>query len=239
MAVRARGGRRAEYAPIESVAGASIPSGDATALARQYVERFGLTSLYVADLDAIDGREQQRVAIRAVASTGASLWIDAGIASVDAAERALGCGAARVIVGLETMPDFEMLASIEKAVGSGRVVFSLDLRNDQPIARTPELAEQSPQDLASRAADAGASAMLMLDLARVGSASGVDLGLLEQIKARVPVLPLYVGGGVRNVDDLRRAQSAGCDGALVASALLDGTITEQDLRPGAWTATWT
>ena len=77
--------------------------------------------------------------------------------------------------------------------------------------------------------------MLMLDLTRVGSASGVDLDLLEQIRSRVPALPLYIGGGVRNMDDLRRAQSAGCDGALIASALLDGTITEQDLRPGAWT----
>jgi phosphoribosylformimino-5-aminoimidazole carboxamide ribotide isomerase len=138
-----------------------------------------------------------------------------------------------VIVGLETLPDFGMLASIEEAVGSERVVFSLDLRNGQPIATAPELAEQSPQDLAARAADAGVIAMLTLDLARVGSASGLDLDLLEQIRARVPALPLYVGGGVRSMDDLRRAQSAGCDGALIASALLDGTITEQDLRPGA------
>jgi phosphoribosylformimino-5-aminoimidazole carboxamide ribotide isomerase len=72
--------------------------------------------------------------------------------------------------------------------------------------------------------------MLILDLARVGSASGVDLELFEQIRARVARLPLYVGGGVRSMDDLRQAQNAGCDGALVASALLDGLISEQDLR---------
>jgi len=40
--------------PIESVAGERIPPGDVTSLVRQYIDRFGLSSLYVADLDAID-----------------------------------------------------------------------------------------------------------------------------------------------------------------------------------------
>ena len=228
LAVRARGGRRDTYAPIESVAGENIPIGDATALARQYVDRFGISSLYIADLDAIEDHTPQHVAVQTIADVDVTVWLDAGIASPDDARHALMCGASRLIVGLETLPDFEVLASIEKAVGCERVVFSLDLRDGHPIATTPELAQQSPQDLSARAADAGVSAMLMLDLARVGSASGVDLRLLEQIRARVSTLPLYVGGGIRSMDDLRQAQSAGCDGALVASALLDGNL---DLQP--------
>src|SRR5438477_4509429 len=46
-AVDARGGRRDEYQPI----------GDAVELARTYVER-GVEELYVADLDAIEGRDR-------------------------------------------------------------------------------------------------------------------------------------------------------------------------------------
>ena len=45
--------------PIESVAGEAVPRGDAKALARCYVERFGLERVYVADLDAIERRAPQ------------------------------------------------------------------------------------------------------------------------------------------------------------------------------------
>ena len=101
-----------------------------------------------------------------------------------------------------------------QAVGRERVVFSLDLRDGQPIATTPELAQQSPEDLAARAAAAGVSAMLMLDLARVGSGSGVDLELLARIRSRVSTVPLYVGGGVRSIGDVEQLRRVGCDGAL-------------------------
>jgi phosphoribosylformimino-5-aminoimidazole carboxamide ribotide isomerase len=228
-AVRARGGRRDNYLPVEKVAGESIPPGDATALTRQYLDRFGLSALYVADLDALEHYTPQHAAVQQIAAVDVTLWLDAAIASLDDAQRALACGASRLIVGLETLPSFAVVESIVRAVGRERVVFSLDLRDGQPIATTPELAQQSPEDLAARAAAAGVSAMLMLDLARVGSDSGVDLDLLARIRSGVPTVPLYAGGGVRSIDDVEQLRGVGCDGALVATALLDGQITKRDL----------
>jgi phosphoribosylformimino-5-aminoimidazole carboxamide ribotide isomerase len=229
LAVRARGGRRDTYLPIDKVAGESIPPGDATALKRQYLDRFGLSALYVADLDAIEHHTPQHAIVRSIAAGEATVWLDAAIASLDDARLALACGASRLIVGLETLPSFEVLESIGRAVGRERVVFSLDLRDGQPISTTPELAQQSPEDLAARAADAGVSAMLMLDLARVGSRSGVDLELLARIRSSVSTIPLYAGGGVRSIGDVEQLRQVGCDGALVATALLDGQITKRDL----------
>jgi phosphoribosylformimino-5-aminoimidazole carboxamide ribotide isomerase len=235
LAVRARGGRRDMYAPIESVAGERIPAGDATALARQYVDRFGLTSLYAADLDAMERREHQHTVIRAVASTGASVWVDAGITSVEAAQRALDCGVARVIVGLETLPSFAVLESIVQHIGGERVVFSLDLRDGTPLTPVQELMIQRPEVLASRAAAAGVAALIVLDLARVGAECGLDLPLLSRLRTATGSVPLYAGGGVRSIDDLRHAMSAGCAGTLVASALQDGLITDQQIKTWTWT----
>ncbi len=229
LAVRARGGRRDEYEPIEGVADENIPAGDAVALARQYVDRFGLAALYVADLDAIERRVQQHAVVRTIASIGAPVWLDAAIASLDDAQRALVCGASRVIVGLETLPSFDVLKSIVSGVGRERVVFSLDLRDREPIATTPQLAQRGPEDLAMQAADAGVSAIIVLDLARVGMASGLDIDLLSRLKPRVDSVQLYVGGGIRGPHDIEVARNVGCDGALVASALIDGLITKRDL----------
>ena len=229
LAVRARGGRRDHYLPIDRVAGESIPPGDATALKRQYLDRFGLSALYVADLDAIEQRAPPHAVVRTIASVGDPLWLDAGLTTSDDARQAMTCGASRLIVGLETLSSFEVLESIVKLIGPQRVVFSLDLRGGQPIAPAPELRRKRPEDLVARAAEAGVAAVIVLDLARVGSGSGVDLELLARIKSGVSTTPLYAGGGVRSIGDVEQLRQVGCDGALVATALLDGQITKRDL----------
>ena len=215
--------------PIESIAGERIPSGDATALARQYVSRFAVSGLYVADLDAIERRTPQRLLVDAIASIGAPVWVDAGVASVDDARRALDSGASRLIVGLETMSSFQDLGSVVKEVGHQRVVFSLDLRDGEPIAATSQLKNHTPEDLLARAADAGVSAAIVLDLARVGAGCGFDLPLISRLRGAARSIAVYAGGGVRSLADIEQLRGIGCDGALLASALLDGDITARDL----------
>ena len=228
-AVRARGGQRAKYAPIEIVAGERTPPGDAIAVAHQYVDRFGLSSLYVADLDAIEQRTPPHAVVGAIAAIGVTVWLDAGMATVDDARRALDAGASRLIVGLETMSSFHELGSIVNEVGHQQVVFSLDLRDGAPIAATSELKNQTPEALLARATDAGVSAAIVLDLARVGAGCGFDLPLISRLRAAARSIALYAGGGVRSLADIEQLQGIGCDGALVASALLDGQLTKRDL----------
>jgi phosphoribosylformimino-5-aminoimidazole carboxamide ribotide isomerase len=65
--------------------------------------------------------------------------------------------------------------------------------------------------------------IVLLDVARVGSGEGVDLGLLEAA-ASASRHGVIAGGGVRNVDDLDRIGAAGGAGAIVASAVHSGAI---------------
>ena len=214
VAVHARGGTRDDYQPI----------GDAVELARTYVNRCGVEELYVADLNAIEGRDgdrdPERVALRTIAGM-TPVWLDAGVSSLERARAAVADGAARVIVGLETLPSFDVLRAICDAVGGERVAFSLDLRNGTPLGIG---AGDSPAVLAMRAADAGAHAIIVLDVARAGMRTGVDLNLLEAVRKAVPDVELIAGGGVRDADDLVTLAVAGCDASLVATALRDGTL---------------
>lgn len=219
-AVHAKGGCRHEYHPIERV-GTTMVEGSAPALARFYVEQLGVAELYVADLDAIAGGAEQDDAVRAVAALGESLWIDAGVATVAQAQRALTRGAAHVIVGLETLTSFVALGAIADAIGSARTAFSLDLRDGRAIARDESMRGQLVEALAHAAVDAGASTVIVLDLARVGSGRGPDLAVLKAVRAAVPGVTLLAGGGVRGVEDLQALAGVGCDGALVATALHD------------------
>jgi phosphoribosylformimino-5-aminoimidazole carboxamide ribotide isomerase len=211
QAVHARAGQRDRYATL----------GDAVELARTYVDRHGLRELYVADLDAIVGGPTQGAAITAVAAAGASVWLDAAVSSVDRARHVLGLGATHVVVGLETLPSWNALQEICEGVGGQHTAFSLDLRDGTPLG----IAREEPvNDVSTRAADAGVNAIIVLDFARVGMRTGLDLQLIARVRDAAPNVTLLVGGGVRGADDLARLADAGCDGALVATALQDGSL---------------
>lgn len=267
-AVHARGGVRTRYAPVGVAAGCPI-DGDAFALARTYVDRLGLTELYAADLDAIAARQspepgasadlRAQETIIASLTTVAPLWLDAAISRPVHARQALALGAARVVVGLETLQSFAELSAICTALGKTdlppsdplrgirpkaasspsadpvrpirpTVVFSLDLRDGNPIAPRLNVSSADPVDLAARAADAGASTVIVLDVGRAGRATGPDLAMVTRVRAAAPGVTLIAGGGIRGLEDLVRLTDAGCEGALVATALHDGRLGVEDVR---------
>lgn len=212
VAVHARGGVRERYETI----------GDPFELARTYLDECGVAELYVADLDAIENPTNALLDshVRTICER-AAVWLDAGVSSVARARETIALGAAHAVVGLETLPSFDVLTAICEAVGEERVAFSLDMRHGRPLGIGDG---EHPAVLASRAAGCGASSIIVLDLARVGMRSGVDVGLLEQVRHAASSVELIAGGGVRGQDDLDRLAAIGANGALVGTALLDGTV---------------
>jgi phosphoribosylformimino-5-aminoimidazole carboxamide ribotide isomerase len=135
------------------------------------------------------------------------------------------------VVGLETLRGVGDLAAVVTAVGGDRVVFSLDLRHGRPVVQAglQALSSSDAESLAVRAVEAGAGAVLVLDLGRVGTGGGVDLRLLALLRRGVGSTELLAGGGVRTRRDLDRMRDLGCDGVLVASALHAGEIGAADV----------
>lgn len=213
------------YSAVPTAAGVSI-DGDPLRLARLYLDVFALTDVYVADLDAIGLRAPQGAIIRGISDLGASVLVDGGVETVDDAYRVQQAGTATVVVGLETLSSFQTLHDI---AGRLNVAFSLDLRNGVPITRGTEHAEASPEDIARRAIDAGVQTFIVLDVARVGGSAGPDVSMLERIRGVAAEASVLAGGGVRDLDDLRKLADVGCDGALVATALHAGGLTPNDV----------
>jgi phosphoribosylformimino-5-aminoimidazole carboxamide ribotide isomerase len=223
-AVHAKGGAREAYAPVTAVAGREIRPGDARSVAGFYGE-LGLDEVYAADLDAIAGRPWQDEVIRTLAETIPRLWLDAAITTPGDAQRALTLGASPVVVGLETLPSFQALQAMCEAVGPERVALSLDVREGVTLTANREIASGTPAAVvAARAVDSGVRTIIVLDLARVGARRGCNLDTISLVRRAVPQVTLLAGGGVRDEDDLRHLLDAGCDGVLVATALLSGSL---------------
>jgi phosphoribosylformimino-5-aminoimidazole carboxamide ribotide isomerase len=243
-AVHARGGRRSLYEPVVMVAGEPIQPGHAPDLARAYVDRLGLDEIYVADLTAIAAsleraRHQSKTfsepprhasTLDGIIASGVVVWLDAGIATPEDARHALHLGATRVVVGLETLPSWRALEDICHLVGPGHVSFSLDLRDGAPVSSLHLVSGRTrPETIVELAAGSGVSSMIVLELARVGTNAGPDLEMIEAVRRAVPEVSLFAGGGVRGPEDLERLAEAGCDGALVATALHDGRLASTDI----------
>lgn len=232
VAVHAVRGERARYAPARSVL---APSSDPVDLARAFVRRLGCRECYIADLDAIAGRGNHLGTVRAIAATGLRVWLDAGASTAGEAQRVLTEGAARVIIGTETLRDPRELKRIAAAVdptpssGAARCVLSLDLREGVLLGGSPAVRGLDPVTLAATAWEAGIRSFIVLDLGRVGSSGGVDTRAAHRVRQALPDAEIVVGGGVRDGDDLRTLARAGFDGALVATALHTGAITSETL----------
>jgi phosphoribosylformimino-5-aminoimidazole carboxamide ribotide isomerase len=239
IAVHAVRGERARYVPVQSVL---APSADPVGLARAFLTKLGCRDCYVADLDAIQGQADHGRVIRAIAEVGVAVWLDAGISAPADAIRAIDRGAARVIVGTETLRSAESLDAIvsvlprrpaaraptgEQGLGAqtSTCVLSLDLRDGRLLGGSPVIEDFDAIDLAALAWTAGIQSFIVLDLARVGSGGGVQTGTAVKLRAALPAAEIIVGGGVRDTADVRELARAGFDGVLVATALHTGAIT--------------
>jgi phosphoribosylformimino-5-aminoimidazole carboxamide ribotide isomerase len=235
VAVHARAGERSRYQPVRSVL-TPARDGDPVALVRAFRNLLDVEECYVADLDSIQGGAVQRATIRELAQLEAgfagALLVDAGTDQVGGALEVLACGASEVVVGLESLHAFSDLEAIVRVLGASRVVFSLDLRHGTPILHPAmQVAGSQPDALAlsARAVDCGVRSLLVLDVGRVGTGRGVDLELLERLRRGFETARVLGGGGVHTRRDLDRMRDAGCDAALVATALHTGQIGAADI----------
>jgi phosphoribosylformimino-5-aminoimidazole carboxamide ribotide isomerase len=225
-AVHAVRGRRERYRPLRS---GLVACSDPVGVARAFRGELGLDELYVAELDAITGGPPHRDVLAALARE-ARVMVDAGVTDVGAVRSLLELGAARVVIGTETLADRAALGRLRKELPGAPLVLSLDLRGDRVLSRDAELGRLGAAEALALLVRSGVTEVIVLDLARVGSGAGPDVKLVRELRARCPEVELLAGGGVRDLADLRALAEAGAAGALVATAIHNGAIGAADLR---------
>jgi phosphoribosylformimino-5-aminoimidazole carboxamide ribotide isomerase len=213
--VRARAGDRANYFPISTpLASGSAPHEVLAGLLSVAPFR----SLYVADLDAITGEGDHRVALGLLAREAPQLeiWVDGGYATA-AAPRLMGLSGIVPVFGSETLRDADELREAAATFGDTGFVLSLDYRSGRFMG--PPEVEQSVELWPSR--------VILMTLDRVGADLGPDTEALVALKGRAGSRAIFAAGGVRGPDDLAALVANGISGALVATALHDGRLPRE------------
>jgi phosphoribosylformimino-5-aminoimidazole carboxamide ribotide isomerase len=203
--------------------------GDPVGLAARLAEA-GATLIHLVDLDgARSGRIRPELVARVVeAAWPARVQASGGIRSPADAERLLAAGAARVVVGTAAFAAPDAAAKLTAALGD-RVVVAIDVRGGRvAVAGWTRDGGLAVDDALDVCAGAGVARLLCTAVDRDGTLAGPDLELLALVCARG--LPVLAAGGIRSEDDLRAVEAAGCEGAVVGRALLEGGIPVSVLR---------
>lgn len=209
--VHARRGARDQY---QSVRSDLCPGDDPIEVAQALLRYTGARQLYLADLDALQGKGLQTAVLARLrtALPDICLWVDAGIRRPDDLDALLACFAPSpqqlvAVLGSESLSSLEALRGC--LARHPACALSLDHRHGQPI--DPAACWSSPQDWPER--------VIAMNLDQVGAESGPDLGLIRQIRSHAPDAHVLGAGGIRDDADLNAAAQAGAHGWLVASAL--------------------
>jgi len=212
--VHARRGDRAAYRAIES---RLCTGADPVTVVRALLRLHPFRTLYIADLDAIQGTGNHHailVAIRA-AFPEQELWVDSGISGGRAVSDWVAADLGSPVIGSESLRHESALRDVLTQLReSVSWVLSMDFRADAFLGPAGLL--EDPSLWPGR--------VLAMNLARVGSQLGPDLQLINRLARTAPNCEVFAAGGVRDVTDLEAAAAAGAAGALIATALHDGRI---------------
>ena len=211
-------------------------STDPAGVAQDYAS-LGVSELHIVDLDGARGGVQENTALVRHIATESPLAVQLGGGIRERAKLVewFDYGVARCVIGSTAITDPEETLAWLREFGVDRIVLALDVQMDDG---TPQLrahgwhtkTDVSLWDCITHYRSGGLKHVLCTDIARDGEMSGPNLELYADFVARCPDIELQASGGVRDVSDLQALRRLGAAAAITGRALLEGTLTTEEVR---------
>ena len=217
--VHAISGKRKEYEPIQSTI---CDTADPLDVATSIKEKLNLSTIYIADLDSIEKKGSNFNSIKKIMDSGIELYLDAGILDYESYLKAKSyCN--RAIVATETLEKLEDLKKITE--NDKNVILSIDMFRGKVISRITT----SIDAILEFASSYGIKTLILLDLYYVGTGKMRASPQLKDILKKKE-FEVITGGGIKTIEDMIKLKKMGLFGALVATAIHNGTIQKRDIE---------
>jgi len=207
-----------------------IYSEDPLDMAKKF-EANGIKYLHLVDLDgaASGGIVNTKVLHDIAMKTGLHVDFGGGIKSNADIEAAFQNGARQVTIGsIAVSQPIQMLEWLHK-YGSEKIILGADCKNRK--ITTLGWREDSEIDVLDFIKDyeaKGIQYVICTDVAKDGMLQGSSLDLYKEILSASKV-KLVASGGVSSIEELKKLQAQGCEGAIIGKALYEGKITLNEL----------
>ncbi len=226
IVLHASGGRRENYKPIHITSKVCDSSNPL-----EIIKQLKPEQTYVADLNRLQKTGTDNYRLIKELSKHTVLMADTGIVTIEDLEPCLAVSNTAVI-GTETA-DLNTIINASNRF-PGRVNVSIDIKHGRVLTTTKTIL--TPLDVISVLNKLEINHIIVLDLDRVGTSSGFNIELLEELCAQSKH-DILVGGGVRNMSDIETLDEIGVCGALIATAIHNGSIPIEILNNPVVTVT--
>jgi phosphoribosylformimino-5-aminoimidazole carboxamide ribotide isomerase len=190
-------------------------------------EEEGGNCLHVVDLNAAFTGEHRNLKLieKLVSSLNIPVQVGGGVRSLAAAQKFLGAGAARVVVGTRAVQDRDFLDDLVRQFGGDKVAVSVDTKGGKVAVKGwAEVSEVNALEFVRQIDRAGIGSVIFTDIATDGMLSGPNFIALEKVLA-ITRCEVISSGGVATIEHIRQlAAIPGLHGAIVGKALFDGTV---------------
>jgi len=211
-AVSGKSGDRETYKPLKTVFhDSSSPLKIAMSLSH-----YGASRIYIADLDAIEGKGSNFQIVKNI-NEHISVMLDCGACNIEDVSKALEA-ADKVIVATETLKNIEDLNDIFNSFSKDKLIISIDIKNGNLFSKHLKL---NLEELITKIKELNPLEVILLDITKVGSESGVNMDLIKKING---IEELVIMGGGMTKKDITKLENAGINNFLVGSTLHNGKL---------------
>lgn len=193
-------------------------------------EEKGASGLHVVDLDAAmnEGENMEEVA-EILANVSLDVQVSGGIRSIEKACELLGIGADRVILGTAAFENPALAADLIEKSGSDSVFVALDVKKGKiAVEGWKERAEEDVTEMAKKFEKMGVGGFLFTNVDVEGQMTGLNP---EPIRELVSMLdsPVIAAGGVRSLEDVKKAREAGAAALVIGTALYEEELSLEEV----------
>jgi len=190
----------------------------------------GAKWLHVVNLDgALDGDAHLNIrALRSILSAGVPVELGGGIRDQSSITIALDMGVRRVFIGTAAIQNPALVDWAIIHYGTEHIAGDIGVRDGKvAIKGWQETTNLSVIEMGKRFKESGLTWCVLTDVQRDGLESGLNVNWASELQ-NSSGMQVVASGGVRDLDDIRRARDAGLAGVIVGRALYEGKIKLED-----------
>lgn len=224
-AVHAIKGERTQYRPLKSVL---FDTNDPKIIVKKLIS-IGFNNIYIADLDAIMHNTPNINLLKEILDMyEANIILDPGIKNLRDIRIFSELDLPKLIIGLETVGTIDVIIDSLKITSENKIIVSVDMYKERIKTRCPSLKDMTVLQIIKKLNNLGVNQIILLDLFRIGQKLGGIPELYLKIRDKF-IGKIIVGGGIRNLNDIKYYQKMNFAGVLIGTALHDGSINYKDL----------
>lgn len=156
-------------------------------------------------------------------SVDVPIEVGGGIRNMEAVEKYLENGVARVIIGTSALSDPDFVKTAVQKYGD-RIAVGIDAKDGLvAVNGWEEVSRTTAIDLAKQMEKIGVAYIIYTDIATDGMLNGPNLDAMAEMVASVDV-NIIASGGVTSTEDIKELKKVGVEGAIIGKALYTDRI---------------